>query len=318
MIVSYRRAREEMNKDFIIDLAKVLIAASWADGQLTNEEINALKDLLFSLGEVSADDWTVLTMYMESPPSQAEQDELEQRLLDSIRTGGDKALAIGVLDRLVQSDGRLAPEEERLLDKLKGDIEATGTSPFGGIAHMLKSAITRRKAAVNDSCLRETESDDYVRNTLYYDLMRKLQATGMRIDLPDAQLRKLCLATGLLAHVAYVDSEFSPEERDAIRDILASDWNLTKSQAELLADLSRDRATRGLDYFRLSVGFFECTTEEERAQFLKTLFRVANAANKTDSSEIEEIRFLAQGLKLSHQDFIAAKLTIPREDRNGL
>ena len=35
-------------------------------------------------------------------------------------------------------------------------------------------------------------------------------------------------------------------------------------------------------------------------------------------AEIEEIRSLAQGMELSHQDFIDAKLAIPREDRKGL
>jgi hypothetical protein len=45
---------------------------------------------------------------------------------------------------------------------------------------------------------------------------------------------------------------------------------------------------------------------------------VANAADQTSFDEIEEIRELAKGLELSHQDFIDAKLTVPREDRGGL
>ena len=73
----------------------------------------------------------------------------------------------------------------------------------------------------------------------------------------------------------------------------------------------------GLDFFRLSNGFFECTSLNERRTFLRTLFRVANASNKTDAKEIEEIRKVAVGLKLAHKDFIDAKLSISREDRNG-
>ncbi len=53
-------------------------------------------------------------------------------------------------------------------------------------------------------------------------------------------------------------------------------------------------------------------------RFLKSLFQIANASEKTSFDEIEEIRFIAQQLKLSHSDFIEAKLTIPREDRKGL
>ena len=85
----------------------------------------------------------------------------------------------------------------------------------------------------------------------------------------------------------------------------------------MLVDISCDRMTKGLDYFRLSCSFFESTTHQERQEFLKTLFRIANAANKTSLDEIEEIRRISKSLKLFHQDFSDAKLTIPREDRHG-
>ena len=45
---------------------------------------------------------------------------------------------------------------------------------------------------------------------------------------------------------------------------------------------------------------------------------MANASEKTSNKEIEEIRSIAASLKISHSDFIDAKLTIPDIDRNGL
>ena len=45
-----------LNKEFVMDLAKLVVAAAWADGQLQNEEINSLKDLLFNLDEVTGGD----------------------------------------------------------------------------------------------------------------------------------------------------------------------------------------------------------------------------------------------------------------------
>jgi hypothetical protein len=35
-------------KQFVLDLAKLVIAVAWADGTLVNEELNAVKDLLFA------------------------------------------------------------------------------------------------------------------------------------------------------------------------------------------------------------------------------------------------------------------------------
>ncbi len=73
-----------------------------------------------------------------------------------------------------------------------------------------------------------------------------------------------------------------------------------------------------LHYEYLARAFYEATTPAERTEFLKLLFRVANAAGKTSLKEIEEVRLIARELKLPHADFIEAKLTIPREDRHGL
>ena len=41
---------------------------------------------------------------------------------------------------------------------------------------------------------------------------------------------------------------------------------------------------------------------------------IANAADNTSHEEIEEIRNISKALGLAHQEFIDAKLTIPREE----
>ena len=43
-------------KQFILDLGKLVIAAAWADGELSTEEIHALKDLFFQVPDMTADD----------------------------------------------------------------------------------------------------------------------------------------------------------------------------------------------------------------------------------------------------------------------
>ena len=100
--------------------------------------------------------------------------------------------------------------------------------------------------------------------------------------------------------------------------VLQRRWALTGEQAKLVAEISHHRIFRGLDSVRLVKRFKELTTRTERQEFLHCLFEVANAADQTSFEEIEEIRSLAQGMDLSHQDFLDAKLVIPREDRKGL
>ena len=304
-------------KDLVVDLSKLVIAAAWADGKMCNDEINALKDLLFHLDEVSGEDWAILSMYMESPVTEEERAALLERVIGALRSGSDKAFALETLEHLFQSDGGMCAEEAQLMEELQGAIQSTPTHVFAGISRAFKSTLSKRSQAVAASVLRESASEDYIKNTLYYDLMRKQESTGIKLDQPEAQLRKLCLAAGLLARIAHVDGEIDADEQQAIQNILASDWGLSDSEAGMLTELVCDRAVLGLDLFRLSNGFFECTKIDERRQFIATLFKIANASNKTDVEEMEGIRKIATSLKLHHSDYIAAKMTISSEDRGG-
>ena len=63
-----------------LDLAKLMIAAAWADGSLSNDEINAMKDLLFTLDEISSEEWKRLEMYMNEPVAGEELEALLTRV----------------------------------------------------------------------------------------------------------------------------------------------------------------------------------------------------------------------------------------------
>jgi uncharacterized membrane protein YebE (DUF533 family) len=54
-------------KDLIMTLAKALIAAAWSDGEISLDERNCLKELLFNLRELTARDWASLEIYMAAP-----------------------------------------------------------------------------------------------------------------------------------------------------------------------------------------------------------------------------------------------------------
>ena len=64
------------DEQLIMTLAKVLIASAWADGELTNDEVNCIKDLMFNLPEVTATQWAELDIYMDSPVGEAERARL--------------------------------------------------------------------------------------------------------------------------------------------------------------------------------------------------------------------------------------------------
>lgn len=306
------------DQTFIMDLAKLLIAAAWVDGELSNEEINALKDLLFAIPELSGEEWKHLEIYMDSPVTPEEREQLLARVLAGAASREDKALVMETLTKLFSADGKISNEEQVVLQEVKDALEKTRAGIFAKFSRILKTSVKKRDASARAATQREDRIDDFIMNTVYYQLESELRQKGIEIRLPEQQIRKLCYSAGLLARIATVDSGISNAERNTIKSILSEEWGLSGQEAELITEISCRRVLKGLDQFRTARGFFDCTTHDERRSFLKTLFKIANASDMTSSKEVEEIRQIATALKLSHQDFIAAKLTIPREDREVL
>lgn len=301
-------------KDFVMALAKLVIAAAWADGQLQNEEINSLKDLLFGLEGVAGADWAELEIYMDSPIVPEERERLLEEVLSRIKSDEDKELVMRTLEGLVRADGVVTDQEQGLLEEIRNSVSDVSTGVLGRLSKMIKGAVARRGEKYGSAAQRDDQIDDYIKNTIYY----QLKSQSEEIDLPEQTLRKLCLAAGLLARISAVDSGISDEEKQTIENTLVAQWGLSHKKARVVAQISCERTLRGLDNFRLARGFFECTTIDERRDFLKCLFQIANASDKTSYDETEEIRKIANSLKLTHKDFIEAKLTIPDEDREVL
>jgi uncharacterized tellurite resistance protein B-like protein len=302
-------------KQFVMDLAKLLIAAAWVDGKLTNEEINALKDLLFNLENVAGREWAELEMYMDSPVGGEERDALLSRVLGQIQSEQDKELVLETLESLFKADGVVTEAEEAVLKEIEESVSHVGTGFLDRLSKSIKAAMGKRRNSFASAVQRDNQVDDYIENTIYYRLKSESEKKGITIGLPDDTVRKLCLAAGLMARISAVDSEISGQETQAIKDIVSAEWDLTDQEADIVTAISCDQALRGLDYFRLTRGFFECTTQNERRSFVKSLFKIANASDRTSYDETEEIRKIATSLKLTHKDFIDAKLTIPDEDR---
>ena len=310
-------------RDFILDLGKLMIGIAWIDGRLEPEEMNALKELLFVLPDISGEDWMQLELYMTHAVSDAERQDLLDRVLSGIRSSRDKQLVLETLEKLVAGDGsdrgavgdapRGVPESA-YVENIRQDLEGRSTGLLGHLTAPFRQTL-KRKASQG---AREDRIEDFIKNTIYYQLTSELEQQGRTLSIPETEARKICLAAGLMAHVAWVDNEVCHREREAMTLGLRELWNVPEDEARLITEMSRARIMHGLDLVRLTTGFCRYTTIEERKAFLRCLFAIANAAEDTSHAEIEAIRHLAKALELPHQEFIEAKLTIPRQDRGGL
>lgn len=306
------------DKRFILELGKLLIAAAWADGTLSTTEINGLKELLFQLPDISGEEWMELELYMVSPVGEAERQRLLDRVLGRMGSAGDKALALEALEKLMPPESLEDDRQTEVVQQLRDDLEQGSVGFLDHLRRPFRRILNLRGQHYAEEGDRESRLEDFIKNTIYFQVTMELRDRGITFDLPDSDIRKLCLAAGLMARVAEVDHVVSPEETSVMSGVLQRHWALTEEQAQLVAEISHHRVFRGLDSVRLVKRFNDFTTRTERKDFLDCLFAVANAADHTSFDEIEEIREIAKGLELSHQDFIDAKLKVSREDRRGL
>ncbi|MFC1561858.1 TerB family tellurite resistance protein [candidate division KSB1 bacterium] len=306
------------SKSFVLNLSKLMIAAAWADGEMDSSEINALKDLLFSFPQLSEKEWTVLNMYIDAPVGPEETEHIMKEVVSEIDSESDKTFIKEALSRHLESDGKVTDEENVLFEQIIEEVEGKETGLLSKLGRVVGIAIRNRSGQYSAGTHRDERIDDYLKNTIYFKLVTELEASGDGIELDDDQIRKLCLCAGLMARIAWVDETITEDEKKAIRGILTRNWNIPTEEARLITGISCASVAKDLDFYRLTRSYFECTSVEERREFMKILFQVANSCGRTEHREIEEIRTIANALHLTHKDFIDAKLSIPDEDRGNL
>ncbi len=303
--------------NLILTLAKVIIAAAWADGKVSHEEINCLKDLLFRIPDLNAKDWASLEIYIDSPIEPEERDRLLEELQLALRSRSDKELALSALDDLIHADGEITLEETEVAEEIKAAIQSAGVGILGGMSKLISGPIHRRSQAMANVPNREVFLDDFMKNRVFYGVRKHLDESEIQLDLPERDLWKLSLAGGLMARVAHVDREVTEGEFDAMLDSLQQNWGLPKEAAAIVAEVAISTVAADMDYYRMAREFFSCTTEQDRVRFMDVLFAVADGDGMVSHQEIEQIRFIARHLKLTHKQFIDAKLKIPRERRSS-
>ncbi|MEE8121353.1 MAG: TerB family tellurite resistance protein [Anaerolineales bacterium] len=301
--------------NFYLTLGKVIIAAAWADGEVAHDEVNCLKDLLFRLPGLTGREWAMLEMYIEAPVGAAERERLVGQLQNELRSSSDKSLALQSLDDLVLADGIESEEEKAIVHEIKTQIESANVGVFSQLGRVVKNSIQRREAALSAAPNREEHFEDFIKNKVYYEVQRRLELDKTSLDIDEDRLRKLSLVGGLMARVAHVDLEVTDDEYKTIANSLITEWGMSTEEAAFVTEVAVSEIGPDMDYYRLSREFFTSTDREERAKFLNILFLIANADGFVSNEEIEEIRAIANSLRLTHRQFIDAKKTIPKDKR---
>lgn len=311
------------NRKLIYSLAKVIIAAAWADGKITHDERNSLKDLLYRLPQIGQDggiqlttrEWQTLEMYMHSPIEVDERERLVEELQIATRTFEDKKLIFDALNQMASADGEIDEAEKAVISDIKASINDVNTHVFNQMGKLVGLAMHRRSKATKNAFNRERYLEDFVKNKVFYAAARRMQRENFTLDISGKQLRKLSLAGGLMAKVAHVDREVTDEEFAKMVEALREKWNVDEDTAVFIAEVAISEVADHLDHHRTVRQFGLMATPKEKAHFVELLFAIADADGYVTNDEIEEIRAIARSMNVLHKEFIDAKLTIPSERR---
>lgn len=300
-----------LNKDLILTLAKVIIAAAWADGEVTPSERESLKDLMFRLPHIgsepaitlTADEWNKLEMYIESPITAEQRQQWLRELKNQLDSSADKQAVMDALTNLVRADETLTDEELHMAEAVEQVIAEVDV----GLVARLGRFVRRRLQSIGHTAQHDAAFEDYVKNRVFYAVRQRLNLEHKELNIPETDLRKLSLAGGLMAQVANVDRVVTETEFNRMVEALQLYWGVDEPTAVFISEVATAEVSAALDYYRITREFFALTTEAERMQFLDLLFAIAAADGGVSPQESENIRRISVSLNLAQRQFIAAK-----------
>jgi len=150
-----------------------------------------------------------------------------------------------------------------------------------------------RSAASHDSA--ETET------------VRKIVAGLDRLE-PD-RARHIAIFAYILSRVARADLVISDAETRAMEAIVMQAGGLAPEQAILVVQMAKTQAILfgGTENYLVTREFNRLATREEKLALLRCLFAVSAADDSISVMEDNEIRRIADELRLTHEDFITVR-----------
>ena len=275
-------------------LLKVLATAAWADSTFSQSEMNYIKELArrFSLED---EEWFALQPYLEDPPTEDETEAVLRDLLTRIGSPSERKAVVNHIEGVIAADDRISPEETALLRRYEEILNEPSS---------LDLMVKRLKGLLNTQQPHSTmDLDEFLRNKILFKLRRK---TGnVRIT---PEVHRLALLGGLMGVVAQADHDIDSRELEEIRRQLQARGDFDDVSMEILLAIIHEESVRGLDRHRLIAEYARDTTLDDRVELMDLLFGVAAADGGLTHLELEELRAISSALRLSHKQYINAKL----------
>lgn len=279
---------------------ELLIGLAWADRQVTPQEMDLLKDIIFRHPSINEDDWNGFNLYWSTPLGEREVQRLAERFLYSLQPLKDKEATKAILWEMANADGHVSPQEALLLREIERGIDQQQMTILPDLSQFLAATLPKRSSTVFGK-------DFEQRQALLQLKKRYGENVAKSMGLSEDELTKLTLSGALMGHVAHADQGLDAAELNSMKSVLEQGWSLDAAHAEVVLHFALDVVEHPLEFHRLVRQFFESTSYSERLDFIDILFEVARASNHISLSELQAIEGIASALKIRSYDFEASQ-----------
>ena len=282
---------------------KVLTTVAWADGEVSQSELNVLKTFYrkFDLEKHEMDE---LKPYLLSPISKKEKDTLYRQMVAELSSPQEKKEIVGALEEMVEAHKRMKSDERELVDQFSEWLEKSSHTrrSFGRIRNFFQGTIFKHARD------RDPDMEKYFKRRVLKKIELKSSHSKISTNLPEERLYFVCLVGTLMATIAHVDDHFDPAEKKALKRCLADQFSLKGKELTLLFEVVEEQARQGFDFHEVATELNRVASYNDRIHLMECLFEVAIADGEMAHGEAEEIRRITKALRIPHKTFIEYKV----------
>ncbi len=288
---------------------KALIAAAWADGELSPQEIKTLSYYLQRL-QVDDAEYEQLRPLLQQSLDLTQARQLLEEQLRVLSSAEDRRTLVAAVEDLLVVDDRLVPSEAAFLREVR---ELTSNVPTAQLfVSRLRALWSRPPGSASPGPAGRGEVEQFVQKRLLEHfrgrvaLARARAGDAVEDGVPDADLYRAVITAGLLTQVAQVDQGLCPAEEQQLMQLLSVGGKVPRPDLEVIVTAFSDGTLIGLDLGTLVREYSQLASEEESALILDGLFLVAAADGELQEREVHVIRQIAQGAGFAEDSFLAA------------
>ena len=286
-----------------ITFLKVLTTIAWADGEISQSEINIFKKFYrkFDLEKHELDE---LKPYLLSPIATKEKNELYRQMIAELSSPKEKKEIMSALESMVQADKRMRSDERELVNQFSEWLEKSSHTKrsIGRIRNLLQRTIFKHARDVN------SDIEKYFKRRVLKKIELKKKHSKTSANLSDERVYFICLLGTMMAAVANVDDHFDSAEKKALKLCLADQFSLEGKELALLFEVIEEQALQGFDFYEVTSEINRIFSYNDRMYLMECLFEICIADGEMAHEEAEEVRRITKALRIPHKKFIEHKV----------